>query len=162
MAQLIKLVIDAFSPNDESVLPMTVQDTMEAPLLSDVYNDEEELFYDDAYYDELEKEIAEKAYANALHNIRRPNGEVYRCDFYKGMSSRISVGEEDSDVKWRLDVDHPVAILLYELHQCPPVHVVKDLYGDQFIYDTDEIESAIDTIISLCGKHDYAITEELN
>ena len=44
MAQLIKLVIDAFSPNDESVLPMTVQDTMDAPLLSDVYNDEEELF----------------------------------------------------------------------------------------------------------------------
>lgn len=153
MADIVKGIINAFTGADDnhSELPMYVQDGEET--LSDTLNNG--YVIDEEYIRNFEKEIAESAYALAQHNAFRD--EIYRCDFYKGINPRVLLDEYESDTKWRLDVDHPVALLLYELHGTEPVHVCKDYFGDQFVYTTEEIESAIDTILALCEREGYVI-----
>ena len=156
MADIVKSIINALTSGEDnhSELPMYIQDDVE--LISDRFN--EEYITDEEYIRNCEKEIVDSAYAIAQHNALRD--KIYRCDFYKGITPRILLDDYETDTKWRLDVDHPVALLLYELHGNQPIHVCKDYFGDQFIYTTEEIDSAIDTILLLCEKHGYKVWDD--
>lgn len=161
MVEIIQSIMKALSSDDDrhSELPLYVQDAEQISLISDLQN--EDYISDGEYIEQFEQELAIDAYARAQHNTHRVNDVVYKCDFYKEISARIPADAySDSDIKWRMSVDHPVAVLLFEVHRCDPEHICRDPFGDLFIYSTEEVESAIEKLIGICKNNGYEICDD--
>lgn len=174
MASLIQSLMSVFSDSKTSrtsILPTTQQDLdlMESQQQPDGYLASDLL---NGSYEEIEEEYQEESpppsdidlvtvvYGGALHNNHRTPPVVYTCDFYKDFNARLpSNGDSQADVVWRVDIDHPVVIVLNQL-MAEPIHRIYDRFGDQLFYRDQDLRAAVNELVSLCVENGYSVSPD--
>lgn len=103
-----------------------------------------------------EEELAMQAYSAAKNQTHRE--DVYESDFYRDLNARIPSEDSGNSIVWRVDVDHPVVVVLTDVLGQNPIHLISDIYGDQLIYGDHDVRSAIQYLLDLCQKYELPVS----